>query len=226
MGHLPESELHRVTAIIEREKKAQRLEESIAGRDLVEVALTDSSEITKDTQLQHTLLGRTIYSRDEDMMVKRITNNAADSSSSLVSQILHFDLIDRHFCLDAWKLVYCDIYYVDGGSATLQEIYEARLQEEELQAPAARARELVRCDDLKHAWRNAKWMIPAIERLSADEQVQLTPEDEEFCQKYLEYSQDKEGAERLLKQHFYDQIPKKNLETGIPCAASLDAEDP
>ncbi|RTE69239.1 hypothetical protein BHE90_016380 [Fusarium euwallaceae] len=65
MGHLLESELDKVTAIIRREKKAQRLEESIAGRDLVEVALTDLSKITKDTQLQYTLLGRTIYSDDD-----------------------------------------------------------------------------------------------------------------------------------------------------------------
>ncbi|RMJ00559.1 hypothetical protein CDV36_015888, partial [Fusarium kuroshium] len=78
MGHLPQSELDRVTAIIRREKKAQRLEESIAGRDLVEVALADPSEITKYTQLQYTLLGRTIYSDDEARMVKRITNNVAD----------------------------------------------------------------------------------------------------------------------------------------------------
>ncbi|KAM6521729.1 hypothetical protein FSOLCH5_006482 [Fusarium solani] len=177
MGHLPESELDRVTAIIRREKKAQRLEESIAGRDLVEVALTDLSEITKDTQLQYTLLGRTIYSDDEARMVKRITNNVADSSSSLVRQIQDFDRTAKPFCLDAWKLVYCDIYYVDGGSATLQEIYEVRLQEEELQTPAARARELVRCDDLSQARRNAKWMIPAIERLSADELAQPAPED-------------------------------------------------
>ncbi|RSL49922.1 hypothetical protein CEP51_015419 [Fusarium floridanum] len=177
MGHLPQSELDRVTAIIRREKKAQRLEESIAGRDLVEVALADPSEITKYTQLQYTLLGRTIYSDDEARMVKRITNNVADSSSSLVRQIQDFDRTAEPFCLDAWKLVYCDIYYVDGGSATLQEIYEARLQEEELQTPAARARELVRCDDLVQARRNAKWMIPAMERPSADELAQPAPED-------------------------------------------------
>ncbi|EEU39975.1 uncharacterized protein NECHADRAFT_79744 [Fusarium vanettenii 77-13-4] len=209
MGHLPRSELDRVRAIIERENDAQRLEKSIAGRDLVQVALTDPSEITKDTQLQYTLLGRTIYSRDEARMVKRITNNAADSSSSLVYQIRHFDQSAKHFCLDAWKLVYCDIYYVDGGSATLQEIYEARLQEEELQTPAARARELVRCDDLNQARRNAKWMIPAVERLSADEQVQLAPEDEEFYQRLLEHSEDKEHTERFLKQYFYDKIPER-----------------
>ncbi|KAF4446145.1 hypothetical protein FALBO_17103 [Fusarium albosuccineum] len=171
MRHLPESERDRVRTIARREDDAQRLEQSIAGRDFVQVALIDPSEIIQDTQLKYTLLGRTIHSRDEDMMVKRITNNVADSSPNLVRYIKNFDRSTQPFCLDAWKLVYCDVYYIDGGSDTLQEIYEARLREEELQTPAERARELVRDDSLKIARRNAKWMIPAIERLSADELI-------------------------------------------------------
>lgn len=216
MGHLPESERHRVTAIIQREKDAQRLEESIAGRDLVEVALNDPSEVTKDTQLQYTLLGRTICSGDEARMVKRITNNVADSGSSLVRQIQRFDQTAKPFCLDAWKLVYCDIYYVDGGSATLQEIYEARLQEEELQTPAARARELVRCDDLNQARRNAKWMIPAIERLSADELAQPAPEDEEVYQRILQLSDDMEHTEGVWKYHFHQDTLERTWKQVSP----------
>jgi hypothetical protein len=187
MEHLTEKQFDRIKEIIRTEEDAQRQEEFIAGRDLVQVALTDPSGIIEDEQLQYTLLGRTLNSHDEDIMVKRITNNDADCGLSLVRYIRDFDEYIHPLCLDAWKLVYCDIRYVCGGSATLQEIYEARLQEEELQTPAARARELVRDDNLKKARRNAKWMIPAIERLSADELVQPSPEDEESHRRILEW---------------------------------------
>jgi hypothetical protein len=131
----------------------------------------------------------------------------------LVKHIRDFDETIHPLCLDALKLVYCDIYYVDGGGATLQAIYEARLQEEVLQTPAARARELVRNDDLKKARRNAKWMIPAIERLSAEELIQPAPEDEEPHRRTLEWVRmlepDRlEWAERTLK----DSCWHKNLE--------------
>ncbi|KAM0081209.1 hypothetical protein ACKRZS_006617 [Fusarium odoratissimum] len=103
-------------------------------------------------------------------MVSRIINNVA-SSQILVNKIACFDQVTKPFRLDALKLVYCDIYYVDGGNATLQEIFEVRLQEEELQTPAEQARELMRYHALKQARRNAKWMIPTMERLSEEEQA-------------------------------------------------------
>jgi hypothetical protein len=213
MGHLPQEELSRIREIIgkeelakEREEKARRREEDakrreefIAGRDLAEVTLTDPSRVMEDKELLYPLLGRTLNSHNEDAMVKRITNNGENSAWSLVTHIRNFDTYTCTLCLDAWKLVYCDIYYVDGGSATLQEIYEARLQEEELQTPAARARELVRNDDIRLARRNAKWMIPAIERLSADELVQPTPEDEELCRKIMSYADEYDHIEPTLK---------------------------
>ncbi|KAJ4044798.1 hypothetical protein NW761_008285 [Fusarium oxysporum] len=174
LQHLPRSELSRLHIIVTREKQAQRLEELIAGRDLVQLALTDPSEVIECTPLKYALLGRTTYSYDEDEMVSRITNNIARSSQILVDTIARFDQVTKPFRLDALKLVYCDIYYVDGGNATLQEILEARLQEEELQTPAEQARELVRYNALKRARRNAKWMIPAMERLSEEEQAQPT----------------------------------------------------
>jgi hypothetical protein len=208
MGHLPRSELNRVRTVIEEEDRAKRLQESIAGRDLVQVALANPSEIIQDSQLQDTLLGRNIHRDDQDGMVKRITNKVASTSSSLVRYVSEFDQRGHPLCLDAWKLVYCDIYYVDGGSATLQEIYDARLQEEELQTPAARARELVRDDGLKQARRNAKWMIPAIERLSAEELVQPDPEDDERYERLLQHSSDKE----LMKTNLKNMLCEKSLE--------------
>lgn len=230
MGHLPREEFWRVRAIIREENYAQKLEEFIAGRDLIQVALTDPSGIMKHERLTYTLLGRTNNYRDEKMMVKRITNNDADSGSSLVSYIQHFDQIPHLLCLNAWKLVYCDIYYVDGGSATLQEIYEARLREEELQTPAARARELVRSDDLKKARRNAKWMIPAIERLSADELVQPAPEDEKLYQSIMQHSEDKEARESLFKRHFHEETLKRTWKQVSPAPPAwmqkiLDAQE-
>ncbi|EXL98010.1 hypothetical protein NOF04DRAFT_6420 [Fusarium oxysporum II5] len=99
-------------------------------------------EVIECTPLKYALLGRTTYSYDEDKMVSRIINNVA-SSQILVDTIACFDQVTKPFRLDALKLVYCDIYYVDGGNATLQEIFEVRLQEEELQTPAEQARELV-----------------------------------------------------------------------------------
>lgn len=206
MGHLPQEELSRIKKIIgkeelarEQEEKAQRREEDakrreefIAGRDLAEVTLTDPSRVMEDKELLYPLLGRTLSSHNEELMIKRITNDNANCGSTLVDYIHGFDDHSHTLCLDAWKLVYCDIYYVDGGSATLQEIYEVRLQEEELQTPAARARELVRDDRLKKARRNAKWMIPALECLSADELVQPPPKHAENFRKLLEYVEDKE----------------------------------
>ncbi|EXK79867.1 hypothetical protein FOQG_15546 [Fusarium oxysporum f. sp. raphani 54005] len=173
LQHLPPEEYARVRVIIEREQEAQKLEELIAGRDLVQVALTDPSEIITYTPLKYALLGQTTYQCDKDKMVERITNDVARASSSLVNYIANFDQSPQPLRLDAWKLVYCDVYYVDGGSATLQEIYEERLREEDLQTSAARARELVRYNALRKARRNAKWMIPAIERFS-DERMRET----------------------------------------------------
>ncbi|KAI1037608.1 hypothetical protein LB503_009442 [Fusarium chuoi] len=149
LQHLAPEEYVRVRVIGEREREAQKLEELIAGRDLVQVALNDPSQI---------------------IAFERIANGVARASSTLVSYIANFDKSPQPLRLDAWKLVYCDIYHVDGGDATLQEIYEARLKEEELQTPAARAREL-------RARRNAKWMIPAIEGLSEDEKMGWADKD-------------------------------------------------
>ena len=201
MQHLPESECDRVRGIIEREDDARILEEAIAGRDLVEVALADPSEIIGDIQLKQTLLGRTIYSVDENMMVERITNSVAQNGSELISYIEGFDRSVVRLCLDAWKLMYCDICYIDMGGATLQEIYERRLREEELLTPVARARELVRDTRLKKARRNAKWMIPALERLATQaETAEPNRELDELFKRVLETSSIPDVLETLFEQ--------------------------
>ncbi|KAF5267524.1 hypothetical protein FOXYS1_1606 [Fusarium oxysporum] len=186
MAHLPRSEVIRVETIVQDEDNAKKLKETIAGRDLIQVALDNPSEIKEDGQLKNIVLGRTNRLEDENKMVRRITDNVASSSSSLIYYIENFDQFSYALNLDAWKLVYCDIYYVDRGNATLQEIYEACLQEEELQTLAARARELVRDNDLKRARRNAKWMIPAIEGLSEDEKMGWADKDPDLMDRLYE----------------------------------------
>jgi hypothetical protein len=97
--------------------------------------------------------------------------------------------------------MYCDICYIDMGSATLQETYETRLREEELQTPVARARELVRDTHLKKARRNAKWMIPALERLPTQTgPAQPNRELDELFKRVLEMSSIPDVLEKLFEQ--------------------------
>ncbi|KAH7150844.1 hypothetical protein DER46DRAFT_628770 [Fusarium sp. MPI-SDFR-AT-0072] len=156
LRHLSQSERSRVWMIVDREQKIEMLEELIAGRDLVQVALNNPSEIISNMRLKYTLLGRSIYPYDENMM----------------------------------------------------EIYEARLREEELQIPAARARDLVRYNALKKARRNSKWMIPAIQRLPAEEQTQWTLQDAKSVQELVRQGKHEEAMGPLSKRDEY----KKTLE--------------
>ncbi|KAF5586831.1 hypothetical protein FPANT_7124 [Fusarium pseudoanthophilum] len=172
--HLPRSERFRVASIVQREKLAQRLQEELAGRDLVEMALSNPSEFHGSVLLQNALLGRASYMVDETKMVKRIMGAHIYNGEGLFEAIANFDRAS-YFAIpiDAWKLVYCDLYYIDGdNSCSLQDIYERRLREEELQAPAAQARENIRRDVIKLARRNAKWMLSELDRLSDEKKAQ------------------------------------------------------
>ncbi|KAF5251045.1 hypothetical protein FANTH_3806 [Fusarium anthophilum] len=174
LRHLPRSERVRVASIVHREKLAQRLQEELAGRDVVEMALSNPSEFHGNVLLQNALLGRTSYTVDETKMVKRIIGAHTYDGEGLFEAIANFDqTYDFYIPIDAWKLVYCDLYYIDGvNSCSLQEIYESRLREEELQTPAARARENIRRDVIKAARRNAKWILSEVDRLSDEEKAQ------------------------------------------------------
>ena len=213
LQHLSLSERGRVRLIVERENHAQQQQERIAGRDLVQEVLADPSEILACAPLKYALLGRNTFTYDEDMMVKRITNNSAKTSQGLIDRIAGFDRLAYPLPLDAWKLVYCDLYYVDNGSTTLQEIYEARLREDEAQAPAARAREIVRSTytALLKARRNAKWMIPALESLSDYERTQPDLRQEDSKTKLLGATSDKALRERILKM-FDENSKERRLE--------------
>ncbi|RGP69884.1 hypothetical protein FLONG3_7639 [Fusarium longipes] len=205
LEHLPPEEYTRVEVIIEREQEAQKLEDLIAGRDLVQVALNNPSEIKAYLELRYALLGRTTYRRDEARMVERITNDVARTSSILIGSIANFDQFPQPYRLDAWKLVFCDVCYPDGGSI-LQEVYEERLREEEYETPASQARELVRDKELRKARRNAKWMIPAIERFSDEAQAQVDQEYRQFMEFILQHCQDERMRELVLAPRRYQEV--------------------
>ncbi|RSL89714.1 hypothetical protein CEP52_014829 [Fusarium oligoseptatum] len=173
MQHLPTSERIRVRKIVEREERAQKLQQKLAGRDLVEMALSDPSEFRGSPLLQNALLGRALTVPDESTMVARITGQDSSTGEGLLNRIAYYDQgYEPDIPVDAWKLVYCDLYYIDESNVALQDIYEERLREEKLQTPAAQAREIVRRDVIKLARRNAKWMIPGLEQLSDEERGQ------------------------------------------------------
>ncbi|KAM0470441.1 hypothetical protein ACHAP7_009505 [Fusarium lateritium] len=148
------------------------LEESLAGRDIVQMALGDPSEFMGNPLLQNALLGRALLYNDECKMVSRIMDSHSNSGDALVGTIAKYDRSQQNIPIYAWKLVYCDLYYVDGSNASLDDIYQERLREEELQTPAARAREAVRRDLMKLARRNAKWVLSGVEKLSDEERAQ------------------------------------------------------
>jgi hypothetical protein len=137
------------------------------------MALSDPSEFRGSPLLQNALLGRALTVPDESAMVARITGKSWNIGEGLLSSMASYDQDNEPYIpIDAWKLVYCDLYYIDGSDATLQDIYEERLREEELQTPAAQAREIVRRDVIKLARRNAKWMISGLEQLLGEERGQ------------------------------------------------------
>ncbi|KAL5615723.1 hypothetical protein FOBRF1_004471 [Fusarium oxysporum] len=202
MQHLPKEELIRVKSIVEREKWIQMLETAVAGRDLVELAFTDPVEIQENPPFQKALLGRACYPDDENNMVKRITKGLRKNGESLIHTVASFDgPTYPAITKDAWILVYCDLFYIDGNNMTLHEVYTSRLQEEELQTRTEQAREVARHDDLKKARRNAKWMIPAFGRLSDEE---LSQSEYDFSNTLHEIWKQVSHAPSTWIQHILD----------------------
>jgi hypothetical protein len=105
-------------------------------------------------------------------MVLRVSNNECRHREDLIGRAANPE--DGRFParLDAWKLIVCDVRLLE-DDASLQDAYDAQIQEEKLQTLAERAREIVRTEDEKMARRNARWFIPAIERLSPEELAQM-----------------------------------------------------
>ncbi|SPJ91982.1 uncharacterized protein FTOL_13636 [Fusarium torulosum] len=136
------------------------------------MALNDPSEFTGNSLLQNALLGRAPLYNDECYMVARIMDNHINNGDILINAIAKYDRFQQHIPINAWRLVYCDLYFIDGSNTTLSDIYHERLREEELQTTAAQAREIVRRDTIKLARRNAKWMLSGLEKLTDEERAQ------------------------------------------------------
>lgn len=74
--------------------------------------------------------------------------------------------------LDVFKLITCDACCPEEG-ATLQDTYDARVREEELQTPVELAREIVRSEDQRTARRNARLIIQQLKRISPEKLIQM-----------------------------------------------------
>lgn len=168
------------------ERRAKLLEtrkESVAGRDLAAEVLShpDPSKSPDIMTFRQVLFNRPVSLLYEMPLVKRITNNAFSHWYHVVLGAAYpevpGDCRNRMPALsDAWKMVICDMRYIDEG-ASIHEAYETQLREEELQTPEERARERIRREDEKLARRNAKWVIPVLESLTAEELARME-EDE------------------------------------------------
>lgn len=156
-----------------RENSIRRRGEFIAGRDLVAITLSnDPGDVLQQPSLRRAVLGRPAYAFDEEVFIKRISNGAYGTCSRLMSAAAVPDDGRMVPILDVFKLIICDARCLEEGES-LQNAYDAQLREEELQTPTERAREIVRTEDEKTARRNAKLIIPHLERLSPDELAQM-----------------------------------------------------
>ncbi|WYZ41183.1 hypothetical protein EsH8_V_000078 [Colletotrichum jinshuiense] len=156
-----------------REKAAAGRERLVAGRDLVAIALSENrDEVLGQPVLRRVVLGQTAYAFDEDAYVKRVTNGAFPSYTYLVGAAMEPNDGGLPPVLDIFKLIICDARCPKEG-ATLHNLYDAQLREEELQTPAELAREIVRSEDEKVARRNAKLIIQQLEGASPEELAQM-----------------------------------------------------
>lgn len=156
-----------------REKSIRARSEFMAGRDLVAITLSnDPSEILQQPSRRRAVLGRAAYAFDEEAFIQRISNGAYRTCCHLMSAAAVPDDGRMVPILDVFKLIICDARCLEEGES-LQDAYDAQLREEELQTPTERAREIVRHEDEKTARRNAKLIIPHLERLSPEELAQM-----------------------------------------------------
>lgn len=167
-----------------RHKKevAEELEsrnEEVRGRDLVAEVLSHSNpnEMEDIWIIREVLFNHFVDSSDAMFFIQRLLNKATFWGNLERLAALPDGLFPIPALIDVWKFVYCDMGYIkDVGS--VNKAYEAQLREEELQSPLARAKELIRNDYEKASRRNAKWIIPVLERLSPQELFRMDREEE------------------------------------------------
>ncbi|KAL0943627.1 uncharacterized protein CTRU02_201514 [Colletotrichum truncatum] len=124
------------------------------GVDLVALVLENPSKVLHNGAMRAALLGRSYYPRDQEHIVQRPGITGTPPTA------------------DCWKLIICDGRHVE-DSADLDRQYRAQLKAEELQTPEERAREAVRTSSERLARRNAKLMIPTLEKLSPEKYAMM-----------------------------------------------------
>lgn len=147
-----------------REQRRLAVEECIGGRDIVSWCLEEPQAFQDNPPLQNALLGRHAFISDTSDMIKRLTKGKVRYHEALSGRAENPDGGSFPVDVVAWKLAYCDGAIVE-DEQDLERLYQERLRDEELQPPVERARELARRESEKAARRNAKWLIPAIEKL-------------------------------------------------------------
>lgn len=158
-----------------KEKHAERRKglmeyrrEVTEGFDLVAMALENPKQLSEQQRLA--LLGRAPYTYDQMVLVQKVTNNRFGSAASLVSAAYNWycNLNSPADC----KLMLCDVRHLDDPSQ-LDAEYAAQLRAEAEQTPEERAREAVRTLSEKRARRNARLLLPELEKLTAEELHEL-----------------------------------------------------
>lgn len=156
----------------DRQRAADRRQRETEGVDLVAMALENPSDVRNNGIRRGALLGREPYYYDEVMMVRRITGGVCGNVDSLYNHGAHPGAPGTLPTVDCWKLIVCDARPAE-DSADLDRQYRAQLLAEELQTPEERAREAVRDDGERTARRNAKLMVPALEKLSPEKHAMM-----------------------------------------------------
>ncbi|KAH8168704.1 hypothetical protein LIA77_11968 [Sarocladium implicatum] len=155
-----------------REQRRQMLERRIDGRDVVSWCLQDPHDFQDDPPLRGKVLGRHFFPPDQCDMINHFSGGWNASCDHIVGYAAKADHGSTFVNIELWKLAYCDVAAV-ANKTELDQLYEDRLRDEELQPREEQARELIRSEEEKTARRNAKWMIPALEQLDPHERKEM-----------------------------------------------------
>ncbi|KAL2202371.1 hypothetical protein CC79DRAFT_1338427 [Sarocladium strictum] len=143
--------------------------DAVGGRDVVSWALQNPEDFKDNPVLRSALFNRHPFTvKDQNDMIQSLTDGLGHNHEHVVERAAHPDRIDLLENLEVLKLAYCDSTIV-ADKQDLTRMYEARLRDEELQTREEQARESVRTEAEKTARRNAKLLIPEIEKLTAQD---------------------------------------------------------
>lgn len=154
-----------------RKKTDEHLIKLIAGRDLIQMSLTQPDTIKENMMLRGAVLGRAPRASDQNSLVKCVTKSVFKSPENLFKHAANPETGEFPPILDAWKLVLCDVCWVpcDDQVPDIDAALKARQAEEEQQTSRAWAWAAVRMEEEQQARRNAVWFIDAMKGMTAEE---------------------------------------------------------